>query len=300
MEKAAAIIYTDGSARISDDFSNAAAEILFQPVAKRVNQALDEAGIVKRLYLFHNGEEDLFSYAQGYDKAVAGEKVPYLEAADYIKADKETDYFVVSLDAVFTKGSDVKGSYDSFKKNDEKMLVIASGNRSAFMTEMGISSFWAKGTFLSDLFDKIDEDVTNTTKFITTAFKVLSDDGKTAGTFIAGRNEVNMRVNSLEGIVNVNAAARTSVIKKLIKNGVNFIATDGIIISEEAVVGKGTTILPGTIIKGYSAIGENCEIGPNSFIDNAVIGNDCTVRYSEVKNTEIKGNEKIGPFNIIG
>ena len=37
-------------------------------------------------------------------------------------------------------------------------------------------------------------------------------------------------------------------------------------IGADVKIGKGTTILPGTILRGKTEIGENCVIGPNSYI----------------------------------
>lgn len=299
MENAAAIIYTDGSARVFDGISNASVEILFHPVAERVNAALASAGIEKRLYLFHEGEDDLSVYADGYETGKAAEGIAYLSAADFVKENGNLDFFVTSLDAVFTRESDIAGSYKRHKESDCDITVVASGNRSAFMTEMGLSSFWVKGTFLTSVFEGVDEGVTDPMKFLTYALKVESDAGKTAGTFIAGRNELNMRVTSPEGVVNVNAAARTAEIKKLIKNGVNFIATDGIIIADEAEIAGGTTVLPGTVIKGKCSIGKNCEIGPDCYIENSVVGDNCTVRYAEIVGASVEGGRKVGPFEKI-
>jgi len=43
-------------------------------------------------------------------------------------------------------------------------------------------------------------------------------------------------------------------------------------IDEQAKVGEGTAIYPNTTILGKTTIGKNCEIGPNSIIQDSVIG----------------------------
>ena len=89
---------------------------------------------------------------------------------------------------------------------------------------------------------------------------------------------------------------RTDIINSLRKNGVDIPCTDGIIISPDCTIGKGTTILPSTIITANSSIGEGCVLGPNSYIENARIGNNVVFNNSQIRNAEIKDNASIGPF----
>ena len=68
-------------------------------------------------------------------------------------------------------------------------------------------------------------------------------------------------------------------------------------IDEEAEVGEGTVIYPNTTILGKVKIGKNCEIGPNSVIQDSKIGDFCVIFFSVVKNSEISNNVDIGPFS---
>lgn len=61
-------------------------------------------------------------------------------------------------------------------------------------------------------------------------------------------------------------------------------------------IGKDTVIYPGTFILGNTTIGEECVIGPNSYIVNSKIGNKCHVWFSVIEESEIKDNVKIGPY----
>lgn len=95
----------------------------------------------------------------------------------------------------------------------------------------------------------------------------------------------------------MNKAAATAVLEKHIKNGVNFLSSDGILISPEVEIGKNTTILPGTILKGKTVIGENCTIGPNSFIEDSIIGNSTEIDSSKVRLSNVGNNVSVGPFS---
>ena len=89
---------------------------------------------------------------------------------------------------------------------------------------------------------------------------------------------------------------RTDIINSLRKNGVDIPCTDGIIIGPDCKIGKGTKILPCTIITGSSEIGENCILGPASYIEDAILGDRVTFNSSQVRNAEIHSGATVGPF----
>src|SRR3990167_6108707 len=68
-------------------------------------------------------------------------------------------------------------------------------------------------------------------------------------------------------------------------------------IDEQAEIGEGTVIYPNTTILGKVKIGKNCEIGPNSVIQDSKVGDSCVIFFSVVKNSEISDKVDIGPFS---
>ena len=97
----------------------------------------------------------------------------------------------------------------------------------------------------------------------------------------------------------LNKIANDMIIQTHIDNGVQFMNTDGILIGLDVEIGKDTLILPSTIIKGQSKIGENCTIGHNSIIDNSTIGSKVILNNSQCYNSAVENNVTIGPFSHI-
>jgi bifunctional UDP-N-acetylglucosamine pyrophosphorylase / glucosamine-1-phosphate N-acetyltransferase len=64
-------------------------------------------------------------------------------------------------------------------------------------------------------------------------------------------------------------------------------------------IGEGTTIEPNTTIRGESAVGRDCRIGPNSVLENALIGDGCTVFASVVRDSHMHDGSDIGPFGQV-
>lgn len=94
----------------------------------------------------------------------------------------------------------------------------------------------------------------------------------------------------------IDNAERTAIIEILLNTGVEIPCPDGVIIEPDVKIGKGTLILPNTIIMGETEIGENCVIGPNSYICDTTIGNNTKLNNTQSFNSEIGSGVTAGPF----
>jgi len=82
----------------------------------------------------------------------------------------------------------------------------------------------------------------------------------------------------------------------LAANGVEIWDYDNCYIDPTVKIGAGTQILPGTILRGATVIGENCTVGPNSLLEDAVIGNGVKVNASQIYESSVGDKTSIGPF----
>ena len=66
--------------------------------------------------------------------------------------------------------------------------------------------------------------------------------------------------------------------KKLIsfwmEEGVKFVDSSSCTISDECKFGRDVVVEPETHLRGVTKIGDNCTLGPNSFIENSTIGKE--------------------------
>ena len=83
------------------------------------------------------------------------------------------------------------------------------------------------------------------------------------------------------------------------KNGVTFIHPYSCTISEDSELGKDIVIEANTHIRGKSKIGDNCVIGPNTFIEDTSIHKDSNITNSTIISSTIMNNVKIGPYSHI-
>ncbi len=89
---------------------------------------------------------------------------------------------------------------------------------------------------------------------------------------------------------------RLEIIQTLIDNGVEIPCYDGIIIEPSVTIGKGTVIMPGTVLLGDVKIGTYCVLGPNSYIVDSTVGNNTKLNNTQVFSSQVGDGVTAGPF----
>ncbi len=89
---------------------------------------------------------------------------------------------------------------------------------------------------------------------------------------------------------------RKRILKKFLRKGVLIPCCDGVIIAPDCIIGKGTVILPSTIIKEGCTIGSNCVIGPSTVLYKTTVGKSSTLNNVQAEQAEIADNVSAGPF----
>lgn len=92
------------------------------------------------------------------------------------------------------------------------------------------------------------------------------------------------------------ALARRQTVRRLWEAGVRFPAPDQVYIAPAVTVGTGTVILPGTILRGDTHIGQGCEIGPNTVLRDTTVGDRTLVNASQGVECSIGSDTTVGPF----
>lgn len=89
---------------------------------------------------------------------------------------------------------------------------------------------------------------------------------------------------------------RNELLDYLIMSGVNIECRDGVIIAPNTEIRRGTKILQGTTIGAWSMIFENCTVGPNAYICESKIHDNCIVGSSRVTQSDIEKDVVVGSF----
>ena len=80
------------------------------------------------------------------------------------------------------------------------------------------------------------------------------------------------------------------------RNGVTLIDPLHTYIDADVTIGQDSVILPGTMLKGKTKIGENCIVGPNSEVKDCQVGDNTVIQQSVAHDSLIGSKVEIGPF----
>ena len=81
------------------------------------------------------------------------------------------------------------------------------------------------------------------------------------------------------------------------KEGVTFIDPNSCTLSDDCEFGQDVVIEPQTHFRGSCKVGNNCKLGPGSFINNSTLGNSVTIINSVIDGAKVLNNVVIGPFS---
>jgi bifunctional UDP-N-acetylglucosamine pyrophosphorylase/glucosamine-1-phosphate N-acetyltransferase len=109
-------------------------------------------------------------------------------------------------------------------------------------------------------------------------------------------NEV-LGVNTRIELARVEGLMRHRVCDHWMLEGVSMPDPDSVYIDLGVQIGMDSTILPNTHIRGTTVIGEGCEIGPNSIVEDSEIGSNCTINSSVIEQAILENSVSIGPFS---
>ena len=93
--------------------------------------------------------------------------------------------------------------------------------------------------------------------------------------------------------------ARNLGVDRLLRDGVRIVDTESVFVGPAVSVGAGSVLLPGTILRGATAIGERCVLGPNAMIRDCRLGAGVTVNASQLNESTVDDGTTVGPFAYI-
>lgn len=63
----------------------------------------------------------------------------------------------------------------------------------------------------------------------------------------------------------------------LLEAGVDMMDPSSVYVEDSVQVGEGTLLLPGTILRGDTVVGRNCQIGPNVMLTSCTVEDECAI-----------------------
>ncbi|MEG0872998.1 MAG: sugar phosphate nucleotidyltransferase [Clostridia bacterium] len=165
--------------------------------------------------------------------------------------------------------------------------------------EVNIGVYCFKGSLLKKALKKLDNNNAQKEYYITDLPYHIIAEGHHFGAFVIPDITEFQGINSREELAIVTKTLLDKTRKKHMGNGVTLIAPENTYISLDVEIGKDTIIYPGTNLQGDTIIGQNCIIGPACHIISSNIGKNVVIETSKVINSSVGNNCKIGPFSYL-
>lgn len=322
----AIILAAENGSKMNSNITMPCIQILGKPIIKYIVDSLKKANINNIICVVGKNQKDIMK--------ILGENVFYVyqplplgtaDAVNYAKTflDKTGSTFIIPCDMPFLDDTLFNDFIDKHKKAAAKLtigtfkainpfgygrVILNRRNEIVGIVEEGLATKKQKQINLvnSGLF-LIENDILH--KFL---LKITYADAKNECHIsdivkvIALSHPINsfpiedtfkvIEIKDLSAISLLEGTFQQKIISRHIKNGVIFVNHKQITIGSDVIIGNGATILPGTVILGHSNIGRNAVIGPNTEINNSVLGDNVNCSHSVVKNSRIGQFVVIGPF----
>ena len=104
-------------------------------------------------------------------------------------------------------------------------------------------------------------------------------------------------INTRVELSRAESRMRDRILRRWMMEGVTIPDPESVYIDYAVQIGLDSVILPNTHIKGRVAIGEDCEIGPNSIVVDSQIGDQCRIVSSVVEEAVLESDVHVGPFS---
>ena len=103
-------------------------------------------------------------------------------------------------------------------------------------------------------------------------------------------------INTRVHLAEAEQALRSRINRHWMLAGVTLVDPTTTYIEPGVTLGRDTTVLPNTHLRGHTTIGAGCRIGPNTLIDDSQIGDEAVITMSVIVHKAVETRACIGPF----
>src|SRR4051794_35949604 len=135
--------------------------------------------------------------------------------------------------------------------------------------------------------------------YLTGVFETFRNDGRAVAAHRTEDVYAAQGVNNRKDLIEVERIARQRIIERHALNGVSFPNPETVVVDVHVEIGEDTVIEPGSVLRGSTAIGSGCTIGPNTTLIDAELGDDVTALNSYITTAKLGNGTNVGPFAYI-
>ncbi len=134
-------------------------------------------------------------------------------------------------------------------------------------------------------------------KYLTSLAALGAESGEPISSETCGDPDEPMGVNNRLQLSQVETIQRRRILESWMLAGVTIPDPASVYIDGDVTVGQDSIILANTALRGHTSIGEDCQIGPNSVIEDSAVGDGCRITSSMLEEATVETGVEIGPFS---
>ncbi|MFA6029759.1 MAG: bifunctional UDP-N-acetylglucosamine diphosphorylase/glucosamine-1-phosphate N-acetyltransferase GlmU [Elusimicrobiota bacterium] len=136
-------------------------------------------------------------------------------------------------------------------------------------------------------------------RYLTDALESMRRKGGRVLAHVTANPDEVLGINTRLQLAQAERVVNRRTVDRLMLSGVTVTDPAHVYVDADVEVGQDTLILPGTVLRGKTRIGRQCRIGPFSLLEDAAIGNESSVAFSQVVSARVLEKCSIGPFSNI-
>jgi bifunctional UDP-N-acetylglucosamine pyrophosphorylase/glucosamine-1-phosphate N-acetyltransferase len=133
-------------------------------------------------------------------------------------------------------------------------------------------------------------------RYLTAVFPILRARGLSVAVHSTRDTSSAIGVNTRVGLMEVEALAQRRLIEAHALAGVTFRAPDSVVVDASVRIGADSEIGPGTVLRGATAIGEGCSVGPHATVVDSTLADRVSVAHSYLTECRVGSGAAVGPF----
>lgn len=203
--------------------------------------------------------------------------------------------------SVLTTAVDDPRGYGRIIRDDQDRLLRIVEQKDANDQERAVKEinsgiYCFNGKYLKESLAKVDNNNAQGEYYLPDTIELIRNAGGLAGAYQGATIEELMGVNSRLQLSEAESTMRKRINERHMVNGVTIIDVASTYIDADVEIGSDTIVLPGCFLTKGSKIGSSCKIGPHTSIENSIIGDNTSVKKSEVIDAKVGDNTNVGPF----
>jgi bifunctional UDP-N-acetylglucosamine pyrophosphorylase/glucosamine-1-phosphate N-acetyltransferase len=133
-------------------------------------------------------------------------------------------------------------------------------------------------------------------RYLPDTLPILRGDGASVGAHVIDDPALTLGVNDRVQLAQVTVLARRRILEALMRSGVTVLDPASTDVDVTVTIGQDTVLEPGTVLRGTTAIGAGCHVGPQVTLTDCTLRDNVTIRHAFGTEATAHDDVTVGPF----